>query len=433
MTTAKIYDYPTDKIGTAPDVDAALASRPSVRKVRPAPDDWKKRLTRNEKLAIRSTTANATLILSHDPAWDGVLGFDERAEEPVFLRPPPFHDCPAHIRAAPRALRDSDDVWTAQWLEQVHGVTIPVTQIGAVVNAVASATPFDQVREYLEGVRWDLVPRLDRWLSDYLGAPVSPYIAAVGRRWMISAVARTFRPGCKVDHVLVLEGEQGSGKSSALRALAGEEHFGDDIPAIGSKDCQQYLGGFWIVELAEMDAATRAEAATLKRFLTTPIDSYRPSYGKRTIRHTRRCVFAGTVNLEEYLRDPTGGRRFWPVACTKVALEALRADRDQLWAEAVHAYRAGEPWHLSEPELLAAAATEQAQRLEHDPWEDAVATWLDRSGRAFVTVAEVLEHAIGIDLPRVGRPERTRAAAVMRAIGWRYGEGGSRQRGFHRP
>ncbi len=394
---------------------------------------WKKRLTKGPKGGIKSTVSNAVLILSHDREWGGVLGYDERGEEPILLSRPPFLDCPDSILRTPRSLTDADDVRTTQWLEERYGMSQPLTQAHAALNAVARTSPFDRVRDYLDGLTWDRENRLDDWTTEYLGTPRTAYTKAVGRRWMISAVARTYEPGCKADHVIVLEGKQGIGKSTALRILGGDEYFGDDIPSLGSKDAQQYLGTLWIVELAEMDAATKSEASTLKRFLTTTTDRYRPPYGRRTIVHARRCVFAGSVNLEAYLKDSTGGRRFWPLQCSTVDLEALALSRDSLWAEAVAAYRAGEKWHLDDPELVSLAASEQTERLERDPWHDKIAEHIAKPIVTFITTPDLLEHALGMDAAKMNKADSNRVGAVMRSEGWQYGEGDQRRRGWHRP
>jgi predicted P-loop ATPase len=211
---------------------------------------WQQRLIPNQYGAPKTSIANAMLILSHDDDWRGVLRYNERSEEPIFCAPPPFFDCPDSLLETPRPLKDADDVRTAQWLEERYGLTPSLPMVHAVTNAIAMNASFDPVRDYLERVAWDGTERLNMWTGDYLGAQASPYAQAVGRLWMISAVARTMQPGCKADHVLVLEGKQGTGKSTALKILAGEEHFGDDIPPVGSKDAQDYLGGLWIVELA---------------------------------------------------------------------------------------------------------------------------------------------------------------------------------------
>lgn len=402
-----------------------------MKRTKAGAETWRARLLCNEEGRVKSTLANAVLLLQHDPEWSGVLGYNERSDEPEFVGEPPFQDGP--VKSVPRSLTDSDAVRAVQWLAERHGVTISLPNVHAAMDAVATTAPFDRVREYLDGLAWDGEPRLDAWLERFLGAPASEYASAVGRKWMISAVARTYQPGCKADHVLVLEGKQGLGKSTALMMLAGANYFGDDIPPLGSKDAQQYLGGLWIVELGEMDAASKAEAATLKRFLTTTEDRYRPPYGRRTVAHARRCVFAGSVNLEEYLRDPTGGRRFWPVACQRVDIEGITAARDQLWAEAVAAYRAGERWYLDDHQLAREAAAQQARRLEADPWEDAIATYLAPPSRAFVTTAELLADALRMETARMTKADRNRVGAVMRHLGWAYGEGPLRQRGWFRP
>lgn len=376
----------------------------------------------------KSVFANALILLQHDPAWKGVIAYDERDEKPVFIATPPFRDVPTK---GPRDIRDADASRVVQWLEEHHGVTVSIAQAHAAIDAVAATVTFDRVRDYLDGLAWDGVQRLDSWLVTYLGAVASEYASAVGRRWMISAVARTYAPGCKADHVLVLEGPQGIGKSTALKTLAGEDNFGDDIADLGSKDSQQYLGGLLIVELGEMEAATKAESAMLKRFLGTTTDRYRPPYGRYQIKHGRRCVFAGSVNLEEYLKDSTGGRRFWPVACQSVDIDGLAAARDQLWAETVVAYRAGEPWHLDDPELVRLAGEHQAQRLEADPWEDTIAAFIGAASRTFVTTAEILAEALHIEVARMTKADRNRAGAVMRHLGWAYVQ--TPGRGWARP
>jgi len=172
------------------------------------------------------------------------------------------------------------------------------------------------VREYLLGLHWDGVPRIDRWLIDHLGAENNALNKAFGAKWLIGCVARVMRPGCKLDTALILEGRQGLMKSTALSTL-GSPWVTDHMPDLGSKDAMEHLQGVWIIELAELSSLSRVEAGRIKAFLSTPSDRFRPSYGRATANHPRQCGFAGSINPggSGYLPDETGNRRFWCVKC----------------------------------------------------------------------------------------------------------------------
>ena len=187
---------------------------------------------------------------------------------------------------------------------------------------------------------WDGDRRVHNWLATYLGVKPSEYAAAVGSRWLIAAVARIYPPGCKNDCCLILEGKQGTLKSTALRTLA-EPWFTDDMPELGTKDSQLNLRGIWVIELSELDSMTRGEVGHVKAYLSRATDHFRPPYGHAPIDVPRECVFAGTSNKGAYLRDETGGRRFWPVQCGPIDIPYLKQDRDQLFAEAVALYERG--------------------------------------------------------------------------------------------
>jgi predicted P-loop ATPase len=276
--------------------------------------------------------------------------------------------------------------------------------VGRAVQAAARHQSFHPVRDYLGQLVWDGKPRLDRWLETYFHAEDhakdSAYLRAVGPRWLISAVARIRNPGCKVDHILVLEGDQGLQKTEALRALAvNKEWFAERLSHLNSKDAAQEMAGVWIIEVSEMDRITRASAATAKSFLSRPNDRYRPPHGKHIIDRPRQCVFAGTINplAGGYLKDPTGARRFWPVACRgRIDRNGLEADRDQLWAEAVQRYDADAPWWLETPELEALATVEQDARFETDIWEEPIREWIARIDlKAGIAIPEVFR-ALGL-------------------------------------
>jgi predicted P-loop ATPase len=297
------------------------------------------------------------------------------------------------------------------------------------------------VRAYLGSLHWDGTPRIETWASRYLGAAPTDLTHAIGSLWLISAIARIYRPGVKADHMLILEGEQGARKSTALKILAGEDWFTDELPDLGSKDAAIHMQGVWIVEIAELDAIGRAEVSRIKAFLTRTTDRFRPPYGRHTVETKRQCVFAGTVNPDTYLRDETGNRRFWPIRCGEIDIEALRRDRDQLWAEAVARFNDGAIWWLEEKALLQASREEQDKRYQSDAWDGLIDRWLTHETRRVnkgyagcddwqeeeferleplrdVSVGEVLAEAIGIEPARWTKPDQMRVGSWLTSRNW---------------
>ena len=294
------------------------------------------------------------------------------------------------------------------------------------VDLHAHERSFHPLRQYLSELEWDGKPRLDTWLSSYFGATSTPYVRGIGVLFMISMVARVFDPGCKSDYMLVLEGPQGSRKSTACSILGGA-WFSDALPDITSgKDVQQHLPGKWLIEISEMSALSRAENAALKAFLTRTVERYRPSYGRIEVIQPRQCVFIGTTNKETYLKDETGGRRFWPVKINSIDTDALTADRDQLFAEAVHAYREGKHWWPdSELEKLH-ILPEQEARFEEDAWAEDIGNFVER--QTSVTVGQIAKDALFISTAKIGTADQRRISIILERLGWVRGRKDSKGR-----
>ncbi len=375
---------------------------------------WKRDLLRSKppmnttEGRILPVLANAIAAIRHAPEWRGVLAFNEFGFGTVVLKPVPWGIVPKG------EWTDYEDRLAADWLQR-QGILVSVEVAGQAVQTAARDRPFHPVRAYLKALRWDGVERVNRWLAAYLGAVETEYVRAVGSRWLVSAVARIFRPGAKADCCLILEGPQGIRKSTALRTLAGE-YFTDELADLGSKDAAMQTRGVWIIELSELDSLSHSEVARIKAFMSRTTDRFRPPYGMRLVESPRQCVFAGTVNHSTYLRDETGGRRFWPVACGRIDADALARDRDQLWAEAKARFEAGSVWWLDTAELIQLASDQQVDRYEGDPWEEVIAPWLET--RSSVSISEVLEKCLAKPQAQWTQTDKIRAARCLRAQGW---------------
>lgn len=410
---------PIDYATPAPNADSGRA------RVRVVADDgtvgdWRDGLVYdampNGGSRLSRNVANVITILRFDPAWAGRVAFDDFAGSVVLTQAPPWHEHDAPGAAKLGEWTDEDTTRAAAWLARHWTLKVGSAVVAEAIRVVAKATPIHPVRAYLDGLAWDGTRRLDTWPITYLGAADSAYTRNVGRWWAVSAIARVYEPGCKADHAIILEGPQGIGKSTTLRLLGGQ-WFTDTAIDLDSKDAYLAMRGRWIVELAELEGLARSEAARVKAFFSSPVDSYRPPYGREPVQVPRQCVFAGSVNHGAYLKDETGGRRFWPIACGSIDLDALRRDRDQLWAEAREAYRGGAHWWPETAADAEACAEVQAERYQADEWETAIADWIGTATEP-ITVARVLEHALELPAGRWTRADQMRASACLVRLGY---------------
>ena len=375
---------------------------------------------------LRNTLASVVDLLTSLPEWRGVLATSELDQAVVFRRPPPWREASAAAGGArPVEVRGRDIDRIRRWLEENTGLVVSKQNAVDAVRIVADDHAFHPVRDSLAGLAWDGVPRAARWLEDF--AKVRPkdeeharLVRNLAAKWLVACVARAMQPGCKVDTLLILEGPQGIGKSTALATLAGREYFSDAAIDFGSKDACQVIQGAWIFELAELGALLRQNESVVKAFLTRAVDRFRPPYARAVENVPRSVVFAGTVNHGGYLTDTTGNRRFWTVRCEgPIDIPGLAAAKEQLWAEAVHLYRGSEAWHLGEDDE-AVLREEHEERLETDPWEEAVARWLagPPAARRPVTMDEILTEALGLRTQSKNSVVTRRVSRILATLGY---------------
>lgn len=441
---------------------------------------WMDSLDRPENGPAYPTLANAMLIMSHDSIFTGqhakhadergpMFGLNTFTGQRVLLRAPPVFDKLKDERKEgeedkakipgpyPRGWTDEDVSLVLGYMQQAWNRKWMRATVSEAMHAVARRHSFHPILDWLDGLVWDKTDRLDTWLVKVFGAvneydPIAQgdqwdarnaYHAAVGSKFMIAAVRRLRQPGCKFDHLLILEGAQRIGKSTAAAILFGAEYFSDAVPPdLRSKDAAHALHGLWCLEFAEIEHLVRTEVETIKAYLSRSTDHYRPPYARDFIDVPRANVFIGTTNADDYLRDTTGNTRMWPVACQKVDLDWITENRAQLWAEAVHRERKGETLWLDAADLQQEAARLTADRLKEDVWQAAIARWLDNTeaerveakerlakgedkkgdlfaSREPIFVARVLEYAVGMSKDKMNKAAEMRVADVLKKLGWK--------------
>ena len=350
----------------------------------------------------KGTQSNAELILENDPRWK------EKIWEDQFRGTLMFKD---------REYKDSDDVAIHLWMDRVYNCKVPTTKIAEVVRYVGEKYGRNPLTEYLNSLEWDGKPRIGSWLIEATGAADTKLNREVGRRWLIQAVARAMKPGCKADCCLILIGPQGKRKSTLFRYLAGDEFFSDTPMDIGAVNSYIQIRQTWIYEVAELDSIRRSAVTSTKQFLSACYDIYRPPYGRRAIKVLRHVCFCGTTNEKDFLKDPTGSRRFWPVEIQgQVKLSWIQENRNQLWAQAVHEYQAGVSWWLEQQD----EGVLHEQNIEfssEDPWKDMIEDFMVARGRVAST-SEILKTGLKLDPNQMTRIAEMRVAEIMRTLNY---------------
>ncbi|WP_380786844.1 VapE domain-containing protein [Sphingomonas sp. R86521] len=434
----------------------------------PALDDWKTLLAYTEK-GIVANLPNIELIMKNDPRLKGLCQRNEFTQETV-QRIAPGHKSKSRANAAKDARQLVGPIWQVRdtlngetWsndrdcavrsiietpkTQGGYGIKVSDRDLKAATVLAARENGFHPIREYLEGVAWDGVERIDRLFVDYLGTEDNVYTRQVARLMMVAAVARVFEPGCKWDHAVILEGAQGVGKSTFIRILGRNWSVELDGNFHDAKSMVEKLQGGWIVELPELTGFAKSEVQDIKAFISRQFDKVRLAYEARAQAFPRQSILIGSTNSGEYLRDATGGRRFLPIECHVKAIDTarFRKDVDQYWAEAMSVYRSmhaeldstesGLHLYLSGEALAHASGLQESRRVEtaEDGLVGRIMCWLDTpvtSGSIDedavpqfrnVTCAQELFRALRVD------DNTILLASVQRTIamvpGWKKGEG----------
>ena len=338
-----------------------------------AEEDWKKQLEYNRQGILINNLKNLLLILNNDENLKDIVfnqlsdGMEIKGEVP-WSHPSKFW-------------RDADDAQLISYIDLTYG-NFSARNYDIAVSKVTDDRSYHPIKEFLASLpEWDEIPRVDTLLVDFLGAVDNDYVRAVTRKTLVAAIARVMTPGCKFDTMLVLSGPQGKGKSTLIAKLCGE-WFNDSLLLSDTKDktAAEKLQGYWILEIGELAGLKKTDIETLRGFLSRQNDIYRAAFGRRATPHPRQCVFIGTTNADTYLRDITGNRRFWPVKVPggeiRHSWELTREEVEQIWAEALHYYKKGEPLHLPK-ELEPIAVQEQREAMEQDEREGTIRDYLE--------------------------------------------------------
>lgn len=379
----------------------------------PPGGDWRDYFQRGRNGQVLTNLRNTAWVVKHDHKFQGVHWFNEMTRSEVLRN---GNDNQYYL---------VDDVYfinTQHYIQENHSIrTVGIDNVRHAILADCHLHKYHPVRKGLSSLKWDKKERIVDWTVKYLGAESSPYNCAIGAMFLVSMVARILKPGCKCDHMMVLEGEQGIGKSTVCKILFGQ-YFSDYLPDISTKDACDHVSKFWGIEIAEMHVFNRAETAALKSFISRTHEQYRPPYGRMEVTWPRQCVFMGTTNQELYLKDETGGRRFWPVKCGTIDLDALKRDRNQLLAEAFHCFGQGWNWWPDRHFEQTYIKPEQTKRQEFDEWQNIIKDNFSAIiKKEKTTVKEIYQVVLAMGVNKLpSAVEASRISKILKGLGGTY-------------
>lgn len=374
--------------------------------------DWYYYLLTKNSGEIVACLANVVDILEKDERWKGVIAYDEFGQRVVKLKHPPYWNQKGEVGEWDA----QDDARTAMWITKLYRFSPSASLVAEAVEVMARNNVVNPPKDWLKSLKWDGVRRVDQWMLDFMGVKSTDYSKRVARWFFMGMVKRVFEPGCKFDYCLVLEGPQGRKKSSALAAIGGD-WYGDTDLDLHSKDSLSALRGKMLYEFSELGSVAKAEATKQKSFLSRQVDEYRPVYGRREIRAPRQLIFTGTTNEWEWNKDPTGGRRFWPVSVEEeIDVEGLKQIRDQLFAEAVVMVEQGLRYWPTSEEQTALFDPEQLKRSIQESFVDALFEKVNEQIGEFSLHYAATEW-LKIDSAKLTRDIQTRIGAALRQLG----------------
>tara|TARA_Y100000114_G_scaffold111186_1_gene104941 strand:+ start:1787 stop:3121 length:1335 start_codon:yes stop_codon:yes gene_type:complete len=350
---------------------------------------------------FRKNKNNLYIILRRDRRWRGRVWLNSFTNT---------------LKIDERDYRDTDDTRIALWVSRAYGLEYSEAAISATTQLIGEENKRNPLIEWLDSIHWDGTPRLASWIIEATDCPDTELNRKMAEKWLIQAIARAYQPGCKADCVLILAGDQGAGKSTLFRTLATDEYFADTPLDIGSANSYSQIARAWIYEVAELDSVRRSANSATKAFLSAQEDNFRPAYGRHAITIKRHVVFAGTTNEAQFINDMTGSRRYWPIKVNEVNLHWVRENRDQLWAEAIVAYRAGETWYLDKEMDIQRHDSSKIYRQD-DPWVEPITNFL-MIHRGHVTMTMVMEEGLKIERARMNRRDEMRIAEILRELNY---------------
>lgn len=351
---------------------------------------------------------NMLRVLENDQAIQGILWYDE-FQDRIYTT----IGADATINGKASEYTDTENIHLLTYFQGHLGISkCTETVLRQAVLSCAHRNKRNTARDWLDSLKHDGSPRIDTFLSSALGARPSVYSRAVSKNFWISMAARIQRPGCQVDNMMVFEGPQGIGKNKVLRAI-GRDWYAQAPGTPDDKDFYLAFQGKLLIEFSELANIRKSDTEKIKSCISCPTDRYRSPYERSSKDHPRQCVFVGTTNDNEWLHDPGGARRFWPIKCEEdgmINVEYVEANRDQLFAEATSRFKAGETWW----EAPESAKQEQEARRVRDPWEEIIRDWLSGHPDS-VSVLQVACDALDLKIDKVGMLESKRIAGCLRA------------------